>query len=457
MFGSEKITILLLSNNRLEIGFYRKKGNDVSLMNSYEIKFSDSEVVNNKIADPTLFQKKLTSFLDEKKIDFRDTVLVLPDDATFIKGLKLVSDEALYKLKQNFVSEIPYQIQDLALKTLIDNGNAQLIAVEKDLVSNLRTAFIAEMADVKTIVSLPRVLAVSYPQNFPAILFFKLDLKLTAVLVKGKTVLFSETRSFENDNDLAELVVSVAQEITSLFFTETKPKILFLNIDESLVKDDLNKVGFQIGEFDKISPLEVVAKFWFTNRNEAIVNDLTVEDGNQEELKRVNLFNSRIFIRLSKLGIFFVVILGAGFLAANFIIPTAKKFVQEQKNSVAIVGQQQTQNTQATSSSLLPTTSSASEINKSDFKVEVLNGNGIRGDAARVKAILEKEGFLVVNVGNADRSDYYITELNTKPAVPKDLISVIDNLLKDSYTQIRVATLSANAEVDIRIIIGTKK
>ncbi len=48
---------------------------------------------------------------------------------------------------------------------------------------------------------------------------------------------------------------------------------------------------------------------------------------------------------------------------------------------------------------------------RKEITVEVLNGNGILGAASKVKKILERYGYNVVKVGNADRLDYSITKV----------------------------------------------
>lgn len=50
------------------------------------------------------------------------------------------------------------------------------------------------------------------------------------------------------------------------------------------------------------------------------------------------------------------------------------------------------------------------------IKVRVLNGSGLAGEASRVAADLTAQGFQVIGVGNADRTDYLETEVRHDPA-----------------------------------------
>jgi len=86
-------------------------------------------------------------------------------------------------------------------------------------------------------------------------------------------------------------------------------------------------------------------------------------------------------------------------------------------------------------------------------RIEVLNGTGEPGIAARTRAYLEAQGWQVVAIGDADRSDYTQT-LVVNYGVP-DLI--IERMRKDLALQADLASLqglnSANP-IDLRIVVG---
>lgn len=58
-----------------------------------------------------------------------------------------------------------------------------------------------------------------------------------------------------------------------------------------------------------------------------------------------------------------------------------------------------------------PTPTVAMEVKRSELKVKVLNGSGVKGEAAKAKALLEGLGYKDVVTGNADRDDYEQTEV----------------------------------------------
>ena len=49
------------------------------------------------------------------------------------------------------------------------------------------------------------------------------------------------------------------------------------------------------------------------------------------------------------------------------------------------------------------------------LRLQVLNGNGTKGSAGRWSDILENEGFEVLAVGDAERSDFETTRVLVRP------------------------------------------
>lgn len=86
-------------------------------------------------------------------------------------------------------------------------------------------------------------------------------------------------------------------------------------------------------------------------------------------------------------------------------------------------------------------------------RVEVLNGTGEPGIAARTRSYLEAQGWQVVAIGDADRSDYTKT-LVVNYGVP-DLI--IERVRKDLALQTDFASLkwlNSAQPIDLRIVVG---
>lgn len=97
------------------------------------------------------------------------------------------------------------------------------------------------------------------------------------------------------------------------------------------------------------------------------------------------------------------------------------------------------------------------EVDISAYTIVILNGSGIAGEAARVKAALEQEGFTVVSIGNADQSDYENTMIQIKKDTPQAFMGMLKSVLEKTYVFGETEALSKQEESDVRIIIGRSK
>ena len=93
------------------------------------------------------------------------------------------------------------------------------------------------------------------------------------------------------------------------------------------------------------------------------------------------------------------------------------------------------------------------KLDLTKYKVEILNGSGIQGDAAKTKTILEKEGFTTVNTGNALQleADTIVTYSN---AMPKNEVGSLTDLLKGNFPSATFQQATPSAAYDIIITIG---
>ncbi len=97
----------------------------------------------------------------------------------------------------------------------------------------------------------------------------------------------------------------------------------------------------------------------------------------------------------------------------------------------------------------------AADIDKSDITVDILNGGGVKGAGAKMKALLEKEGYKIGNVGNAEEYSYEETEI----VVKKDKETYLELLKKDlsaDYTVGKATTGAFAGTADAQVIVGKK-
>lgn len=86
-------------------------------------------------------------------------------------------------------------------------------------------------------------------------------------------------------------------------------------------------------------------------------------------------------------------------------------------------------------------------------KIEVLNGAGVPGLAAQMAALLKEQGFEVVAIDNADRSDYAET-LIVDYANNKQTVALLAQLLNIAERNIRRETGSQTGAGNLRILVG---
>lgn len=92
--------------------------------------------------------------------------------------------------------------------------------------------------------------------------------------------------------------------------------------------------------------------------------------------------------------------------------------------------------------------------NRADITLEVLNGSGVGGAAAKMQEFLEGKGYDVGKAGNADKTDYAETEIHVKKD-KEQYISVLEADLGEGYTVgTSAADLEDDAAFDAQIIVG---
>lgn len=98
------------------------------------------------------------------------------------------------------------------------------------------------------------------------------------------------------------------------------------------------------------------------------------------------------------------------------------------------------------------------EVNLSDYSIQVLNGSGVAGEAGYVEEILTAEGFESIETGNADSYEYSDTEIMIKENTPDKVFESIKKALNNKYTVTKSEdVLSKDAKYDIVVITGIKK
>ncbi len=95
-------------------------------------------------------------------------------------------------------------------------------------------------------------------------------------------------------------------------------------------------------------------------------------------------------------------------------------------------------------------------IDKTAAKIRVLNGSGVTGKAATVKAFLESVGWKVASIGNADSDTFAATEVRVKDKFKSFKDTLISDLSAKYSATANSKALEASDSADIEVTVGAK-
>lgn len=90
------------------------------------------------------------------------------------------------------------------------------------------------------------------------------------------------------------------------------------------------------------------------------------------------------------------------------------------------------------------------------YSIKVLNGSQTKGEAAKLKANLEIDGFKVLSAGNATSSAFAETMIRVKKDTDKTYLEKLKGFLAKSYVLAEIQELDGSEKTDVVIIIGSK-
>jgi hypothetical protein len=96
------------------------------------------------------------------------------------------------------------------------------------------------------------------------------------------------------------------------------------------------------------------------------------------------------------------------------------------------------------------------DINKSEVKIELLNGTGIPGEASLVQSELEELGYDNIEVGNADDQDNDETVVTFSSELPQGFIEEFIGQMEEIYVKVSSSTSSSLEDFDIRVVAGLR-
>lgn len=102
------------------------------------------------------------------------------------------------------------------------------------------------------------------------------------------------------------------------------------------------------------------------------------------------------------------------------------------------------------------TSTPQANVDLTTFKISVLNGSGGIGIATAAKQIIEKAGFKVASIGNAESFDFTDTIIQVKPGVEASVVAKLKDALSAKYSVKIGTSLDVANTYDIVVTVGSK-
>ena len=99
-------------------------------------------------------------------------------------------------------------------------------------------------------------------------------------------------------------------------------------------------------------------------------------------------------------------------------------------------------------------TATPTPIDPKNFKIEILNGSGVAGQAAKVSEVLTPNGFVIEKTGNASNFNFTETQIQIKSTVPESIINLLTKSLDQYSAVVSDVKLESSDSFDIIITIG---
>lgn len=370
----------------------------------------------------------------KKELKVDEMRVVLGNDVSFVTAVKagdtFLSRENILKLVKSWM---PFEIDDDCFDWKEINlapGDVwiQIVALEKELLMSLSSAVKMHGIKVELVTAIGVLLAdQSSGREAPAILKWTGKENLSVLAING----------------LADLVVTDINEEDLMVYASQKwglavnPEVLVLNENEF----DFSKNVFSQktkGEDRLILNLpilkEVVTK--------TVPGAGTVSGGSVAE----NTGIEEVFEKKSKLWIYLLILVVVVAIGGVVLVwaGTFKSIFPEMEKAEETV-----------TPSISPTIEVTPEptiIDLESYQVQVLNGSGVAGEAAKIKNMLLDMGFVSVDTGNAEATTE--ARILAKETVSESVKTMVFDSIKD-YKIGSEITLTLGDKYDLIIVVGS--
>lgn len=443
LFGSKKILLAFLNNASLKFFQYELKSEGPTRTDAAEITFPEEVVKDSGIINLEAFNQQVSDFFKSKnEWKKAKTVLVIPEEKIFLKGFELGIKDLGKKqdLRKDFISEIPFLEEELVIKEKASGRILEFAAIEKKYIEDFKNSLANVSLEIIGAISLPNALISDLPSERSLLATFY-DNDFVLVLSQNSRVIFSETERLVK-TEIKKQVASVLDGfLKHPYFKDVKAATLLLDpkVPESFLKQKLEKSGLAVALSKEKAVFDLAAEYYFKNQKDKLSWDLL-----SAEKK-----NSKKYLAYTGIILFILALAGAGLFWWYRKAPPVEEPASLPTAPIA-----------ATSAPSVPEATTTSEavkpILKENFPIKISNGTRVVGEAARLRTILQGEGFVVNSTGNYEDQNQILTTIFTKSDTPEVIYSELKSILEIYYQQVAVSSSLVPSEV-IHIVIGRKK
>lgn len=130
------------------------------------------------------------------------------------------------------------------------------------------------------------------------------------------------------------------------------------------------------------------------------------------------------------------------------------KIAKSENKKEAVVSELPATSTPTPSPTLTPTPTPAEKIDFSSYKVRILNGTGVHGEAGRIASLFKEAGFGAASAANASSFNHTKTTVQMKKNIPDTVFEKVKELLSDREV-VKEENLPDDSSYDIVITIGS--
>jgi hypothetical protein len=347
--------------------------------------------------------------------DFTETTSFLID-SNKTKKRSLIQAEAQPLISEN-LSQTVWDFK------IINSSNnlklVQVIAVSKTFFDQLRLIISTTKVKIELLQNFSTGLCQYLPKNSSVLLVYQ-DL---LVLSFNQNPIFSKVIGKSLSQTEIDSAFAFLQEKVRL----NPQKILFAPVGDV----DFNQYDFHglKPEYTNINPLESLIS----------PKDL---NGTDAHTSRLEINHSTVISNFPKILLIIPVLL---FLTILFVI-FSDQILPSKKNT-----------TISPAISVTPTLApTIAIVDPKSFKIEVLNGSGTSGEAAKITDLLAKNNLIVVKSGNAANFDFTQTQVEVKSTVPSQIIDLLIKSLDGQYSP-KISAVKLDSTNSFDIIITTSK